>query len=114
MPWATATSGHRDVAKYNLELLGVEPKAVPMNMRDNVSVTRPKLLHEGSRRNQIPCLEALRESAEDRVEKFERSVSLSPISPQSCEAHAGTQLKGQQTALARKLQGLQQAWLAPV
>ena len=92
MPWATATSGHRDVAKYNLELFGVEPKAVPMNMRDNVSVARPKLLQEDSRSNKVACLEAFGKSVEERLEKPERFASLGAIGPESCKADAGTQL----------------------
>ena len=72
----------------------------------------PKLLQEVIRRNEVACLEALRESLEDRIEKFERLVSLSSISPQSCEADANTQLQGEQSALPRKLQRLLQACLA--
>ena len=56
------------------------------------SVARPKLLQEVSGRNEVARLKALRKSVEDRVEKFERLVSLGSISPESCEANANTQL----------------------
>ena len=56
------------------------------------SVARPKLLQDVSRSNEVACLEALRKSVEDRIEKFERFVSLGSISPESCEADASTQL----------------------
>ncbi len=49
------------------------------------SVGRPKLLQEFSRRKKVACLEAFGKSAEDRIKKFERLVSLGPISPESCE-----------------------------
>ena len=41
IPWAIATSGNMDVAKYNLEMLGVEPKAVPVITRDDVKRAKP-------------------------------------------------------------------------
>ena len=41
IPWAIATSGNMDVAKYNLEILGVEPKAVPVITRDDVKRAKP-------------------------------------------------------------------------
>jgi hypothetical protein len=44
------------------------------------SVARPKLLQEVSRRNEVACLEALRKSVEDRVEKFERVAMLGSAS----------------------------------
>jgi hypothetical protein len=56
------------------------------------SVARPELLQEASRRNKIACLEALGKLVEDRVEQFERFVSLGAISPESCEADASAQL----------------------
>ena len=41
IPWAIATSGNMDVAKYNLELLGIEPKTVPVITRDDVKRAKP-------------------------------------------------------------------------
>jgi HAD superfamily hydrolase (TIGR01509 family) len=41
IPWAIATSGNIEVANYNLELLGVEPKAVPVITRDDVKRAKP-------------------------------------------------------------------------
>src|SRR5580704_195873 len=76
------------------------------------SVARPKLLQEVSRRNEVARLETLRKSVDDRVEKFERFVSLRSISPESCEADATTQFIGEQSPLPRKLKRLQQACLA--
>jgi hypothetical protein len=56
------------------------------------AVARPKLLQEVGRRNKVARLEALRKSVEDRVEKFERFVTLGSTRPESCEADANTQL----------------------
>jgi phosphoglycolate phosphatase-like HAD superfamily hydrolase len=39
--WAIATSGNMDVAKYNLELLGVEPDRVPVITRQDVKRAKP-------------------------------------------------------------------------
>ena len=75
-------------------------------------MARAKLLQEVSRRDEVARMEALRISVEDRIEKFERFVSLSSINPESCEADASTQLQGEQSPLSRKLKRLQQAWLA--
>jgi HAD superfamily hydrolase (TIGR01509 family) len=41
IPWAIATSGNMDVAKYNLELLGVEPKEIPVITRNDVKRAKP-------------------------------------------------------------------------
>jgi HAD superfamily hydrolase (TIGR01509 family) len=41
IPWAIATSGNMDVAKYNLKLLGIEPNAVPVVTRDDVKRAKP-------------------------------------------------------------------------
>jgi HAD superfamily hydrolase (TIGR01509 family) len=41
LSWAVATSGSMDVAKYNLELLGIEPKSVPVITRDDVKRAKP-------------------------------------------------------------------------
>ncbi|HTB28411.1 MAG TPA: HAD family hydrolase, partial [Steroidobacteraceae bacterium] len=41
IPWAIATSGNMDVAKYNLELLGVEPSRVPVVTRQDVKRAKP-------------------------------------------------------------------------
>jgi len=41
IPWAIATSGNMDVAKYNLELLGVEPSRVPVITRQDVKRAKP-------------------------------------------------------------------------
>jgi HAD superfamily hydrolase (TIGR01509 family) len=41
IPWAIATSGNMDVAKYNLELLGIEPQAIPIITRDDVKRAKP-------------------------------------------------------------------------
>jgi len=41
IPWAIATSGNMDVATYNLELLGVDPKAVPVITRNDVKRAKP-------------------------------------------------------------------------
>jgi phosphoglycolate phosphatase-like HAD superfamily hydrolase len=41
IPWAVATSGKMDVAKYNLQLLGVEPQAIPVVTRDDVMRAKP-------------------------------------------------------------------------
>jgi HAD superfamily hydrolase (TIGR01509 family) len=41
IPWAIATSGNMDVAKYNLELLGIEPETVPVITRDDVKRAKP-------------------------------------------------------------------------
>ena len=41
IPWAVATSGNLDVARANLELLGVEPQAVPVITRDDVKRAKP-------------------------------------------------------------------------
>jgi hypothetical protein len=55
-------------------------------------VTLSKLLQEAGRGNEVACLKALRKSAEDRVEKFERFTALGPTGPESCKADANTQL----------------------
>jgi hypothetical protein len=52
-------------------------------------------LQEVSRRNEVARLEALGKSVKDRVEKFERCVSLGSISPQSCEADGADQAREQ-------------------
>jgi len=39
--WAVATSGNRDVAKYNLELLGIDPQGVPVITRNHVKRAKP-------------------------------------------------------------------------
>jgi HAD superfamily hydrolase (TIGR01509 family) len=41
IPWAIATSGKRDVAQFNLELLGVKPEGVPVITRDDVKWAKP-------------------------------------------------------------------------
>ena len=41
IPWAIATSGTRDVARYNLELLGTDPNAVPIITRGDVKRAKP-------------------------------------------------------------------------
>ncbi len=41
IPWAIATSGSMDVAKYNLELLGIDPETVPVITRDDVKRAKP-------------------------------------------------------------------------
>jgi HAD superfamily hydrolase (TIGR01509 family) len=41
IPWAIATSGKMEVAKYNLELLGIKPKMVPIITRDDVKRAKP-------------------------------------------------------------------------
>jgi phosphoglycolate phosphatase-like HAD superfamily hydrolase len=41
IPWAIATSGNMDVAKYNLEMLGVDPKVVPLVTRNDVRRAKP-------------------------------------------------------------------------
>jgi len=41
IPWAVATSGNRDVAKFNLELLDVEPQRIPVITRNDVKRTKP-------------------------------------------------------------------------
>jgi hypothetical protein len=89
----------------------VEPAAAYQRLFGG-SVARPKLLQEVSRCNEVAGLEALRKSVEDRVEKFERFVSLGSISPESCEADANPQLEGEQSPLPRKLKRSQQACLA--
>jgi hypothetical protein len=66
-------------------------KVSPFAGHPTGSVARPKLLQESSRRNEVVCLESFRESVEERVEKFERFVSLGPISPEFREADANTQ-----------------------
>jgi phosphoglycolate phosphatase-like HAD superfamily hydrolase len=41
IPWAIATSGKADVARSNLELLGVEPKSAVVVTRDDVQRAKP-------------------------------------------------------------------------
>jgi HAD superfamily hydrolase (TIGR01509 family) len=41
IPWAIATSGNMDVAKYNLDLLGIEPQRVPVITRQDVKRAKP-------------------------------------------------------------------------
>jgi HAD superfamily hydrolase (TIGR01509 family) len=41
IPWAVATSGSRSVARYNLELLGVDPERVPVVTRQDVKRAKP-------------------------------------------------------------------------
>jgi HAD superfamily hydrolase (TIGR01509 family) len=41
IPWAIATSGNMDVATFNLELLGVDPKEVPIVTRNDVKRAKP-------------------------------------------------------------------------
>jgi HAD superfamily hydrolase (TIGR01509 family) len=41
IPWAIATSGKRDVAQYNLELLGIKADTVPIITRDDVKRAKP-------------------------------------------------------------------------
>jgi HAD superfamily hydrolase (TIGR01509 family) len=41
IPWAIATSGKADVAKFNLDLLGVKPNTVPIITRDDVKRAKP-------------------------------------------------------------------------
>jgi phosphoglycolate phosphatase-like HAD superfamily hydrolase len=41
IPWAIATSGNMDVATYNLQMLGVDPKAVPIITRNDVKRAKP-------------------------------------------------------------------------
>jgi HAD superfamily hydrolase (TIGR01509 family) len=41
IPWAIATSGKADVAKFNLDLLGVKPNSVPIITRDDVKRAKP-------------------------------------------------------------------------
>ena len=41
IPWAVATSGNMDVAKYNLELLGIEPNRIPVITRQDVKRAKP-------------------------------------------------------------------------
>jgi HAD superfamily hydrolase (TIGR01509 family) len=41
IPWAIATSGNMDVATYNLEMLGVDPQAVPIITRNDVKRAKP-------------------------------------------------------------------------
>jgi phosphoglycolate phosphatase-like HAD superfamily hydrolase len=41
IPWAIATSGNMDVATYNLQMLGVDPTAVPIITRNDVKRAKP-------------------------------------------------------------------------
>jgi phosphoglycolate phosphatase-like HAD superfamily hydrolase len=41
IPWAIATSGNMDVAKYNLELLRIAPESVPVVTRNDVKRAKP-------------------------------------------------------------------------
>jgi phosphoglycolate phosphatase-like HAD superfamily hydrolase len=41
IPWSVATSGSMDVARYNLDLLGIEPDEVPVVTRDDVKRAKP-------------------------------------------------------------------------
>jgi HAD superfamily hydrolase (TIGR01509 family) len=41
IPWAVATSGSRSVARYNLDLLGVDPERVPVVTRQDVKRAKP-------------------------------------------------------------------------
>jgi HAD superfamily hydrolase (TIGR01509 family) len=41
IPWAIATSGSMDVAKYNLDLLGIDPRMVAVITRDDVKRAKP-------------------------------------------------------------------------
>jgi HAD superfamily hydrolase (TIGR01549 family) len=40
-PWAVATSGRMETAKYNLETLGIDPSVVPIVTRDQVKYAKP-------------------------------------------------------------------------
>ena len=55
-------------------------------------VARSKLVQDLGCLDEVASLEAFGEAVEDRVEKFERFVSLGSISPESGEADASTQL----------------------
>jgi len=41
IPWAVATSGNMDVARHNLELLGIEPKRISVITRQDVKRANP-------------------------------------------------------------------------
>jgi HAD superfamily hydrolase (TIGR01509 family) len=41
IPWAIATSGSMDVAKYNLQMLGIDPQRTPVITRDDVQRAKP-------------------------------------------------------------------------
>ena len=41
IPWAVATSGNMDVARHNLNLLGIEPKRIPGVTRQDVKRAKP-------------------------------------------------------------------------
>ena len=40
-PWAVATSGRMETAKFNLEALGIDPAVVPVVTRDQVKYAKP-------------------------------------------------------------------------
>jgi HAD superfamily hydrolase (TIGR01509 family) len=42
IPWAVATSGSAVVAKYNLDLLGIDPQRIPIVTRDDVKRAKPE------------------------------------------------------------------------
>jgi uncharacterized lipoprotein YmbA len=111
-------SAMADALRQLAESIALAAKALPPRAGPSSgalfrgSVARPKLLQEVSCRNEVACLEPLRKSVEDRVEKFERFVSLGSISPEFCEADANPQLEGEQSPLPRKPKRLQQESLA--
>jgi HAD superfamily hydrolase (TIGR01509 family) len=41
IPWAIATSGNMDVARYNLDLLGIDPQHTPVVTRNDVKRAKP-------------------------------------------------------------------------
>jgi HAD superfamily hydrolase (TIGR01509 family) len=41
IPWAIATSGNMDVARYNLDLLGIDPLHTPVVTRNDVKRAKP-------------------------------------------------------------------------
>jgi HAD superfamily hydrolase (TIGR01509 family) len=41
IPWAIATSGNMDVARYNLDLLGIDPQRIPVVTRNDVKRAKP-------------------------------------------------------------------------
>jgi hypothetical protein len=70
---------------------------------------RSKLRQELSCRHEIEGLESFRKAAEDRFQKFQRSVCLASISPKPHEDDTATQLEGQESPRLRYLKRLQQA-----
>jgi phosphoglycolate phosphatase-like HAD superfamily hydrolase len=59
IPWAIATSGNMDVARYNLDLLGIDPQHTPVVTRNDVKRAKPDLFLAAAERLHIDITSAV-------------------------------------------------------